>query len=168
MVEIAPVCLCLLAAVKEGRLELARSQPVSDRALRVDGCTLHSGFLCNVNGSSSCRLTGRLSQMHNSHARDLKGYMARCRKTRMEEAQKQREEAEAQMLARREELMKDKDGYWSRRMAQEKASTLVLQPAQAAAATAEVRRNLCSNSGIVLSAVGPNLCMLLTLAKLDL
>ena len=60
----------------------------------------------------------------------------------MEEAQKAREEAEALMLARREELMKDKDGYWSRRMAQETAASLSLQPEQAAAAAAEVRLNV--------------------------
>lgn len=42
------------------------------------------------------------------------------------------------MMARREELMKDKDGYWSRRMAQESAASLGLQPGQAAAAAAEV------------------------------
>ena len=70
--------------------------------------------------------------------------MCRCglflrRQKRLDEAQKQREEAEALMLARREELMKDKDGYWSRRMAQESASTLPLGAAgsaQAAAAAA--------------------------------
>ena len=46
------------------------------------------------------------------------------------------------MMARREELMKDKDGYWSRRMAQESAAALGLQPGLAAAAAAEVCHDL--------------------------
>ncbi|KAK9841198.1 hypothetical protein WJX74_001758 [Apatococcus lobatus] len=64
------------------------------------------------------------------------------RQKRLEEAQKAREEAEKLMMARREELMKDKDGHWSRRMAQESAASLGLQPGQAAAAVAEVYNQL--------------------------